>query len=811
MAWASCVRWLMGLGLCAGCMLPAAAQGLPKPVLIGYYPYWTSFQNQFSIDNIPLDRLDFLTYVYAKPNPDGSISPGNFVADLNFAQSGLRGPDTVRGNYAKLREEKIRHPGLHTLISIGGWTYSDAFPELAASPVLRQKFAAALVAFIDHYGFDGVEIDWQYPVVGGPETLHPRPDDQRNKISLLQTIRQALDEHTRQTGQRYWLSTTLGASPLQLTPPLTRSEVEAVDFAVVDAYDYYGAWEKTTGHSAALYGRDSADESNVTHVMELLKSRGVPADKLVLMIDAEANSWVGVKPANHGLYQPFTGVPYGSWDDTTTGPTGTFTMNEVLDMARHGPFTEYWDDKGHASYLYSAVRGQFVSFESPRALREKLGVLAQAGYAGIGLWEVASDARGADSLLRIGYRDFHPWRGAWLDALEAWHARPSWADGVLGGVLALLALPFLLIARRRYVTWRRDQFEADVVQQVRSNVEQLLPLLFSFEQDVQGAMTQIALAGPAAQQQRVGMGLALANANQLTQMLMPLVADAPPALDPPLINPTAAPIPVQHQPDMEFVSADSGGTAVAAVAERIAVSPLVERLTALGKLTETLSEQRSVEKMLDAVMNFLAMEQAVRAVALLQDGELQESIGNWVGDAGGETLLAGEQALGFSADRLHAWLKPDHGSDHQLAIAFNSAASDEDEAVLRHLVAQMSMIRQQLTELTRQPHVLSELYEIASRKDKLLYVRADKGYSGIYTQDSKMPLYVTLRLRTIRLYFPDDVMLQVHRSYLVNPKKVERALYKGKGLYELALGAARVPVRKQYAERLREQFGRWFE
>lgn len=47
--------------------------------------------------------------------------------------------------------------------SLGGWTLSDPFPALAASEKARANFAENCVTLIEEYGFDGIDLDWEYP------------------------------------------------------------------------------------------------------------------------------------------------------------------------------------------------------------------------------------------------------------------------------------------------------------------------------------------------------------------------------------------------------------------------------------------------------------------------------------------------------------------------------------------------------------------------------------------------------------------------------------------------------------------------
>ncbi|KAF0811695.1 Chitinase A1 [Andreprevotia sp. IGB-42] len=781
----------------AACAIAQAAKGPAAPLVIGYYPFWTIYQNQNSLAEIPFDQLTHLTYAYAQLDADGNVLPGDYVADLSFAYNGPQGAGSVRGTFAKLREIKAAHPQLKTLISIGGWSWSAHYPAVAADPTLRQHFVQSALAFIDRFGFDGVEIDWQYPVIGGGDVV-PRADDQVNKIKLLQALRGALDAHGQRSGRHYLLSTTLGVSGTQLAPPLTRDEVAAVDFAMVDAYDFQGNNAHRTAHSAPLYGRNAQDARSVAQALQLLQQRGVPTGKLVLVLDLEATSWTGVPATGNGLYQSATGMPFGSWDDTDTGPTGTFTASEVLYMKADPAFNEYWDARAHASYLYSAGRRQFVTFESPRAAQDKLVHADQAGLAGIALWQLGSDAPGAHSLLRQVYRHYHPWRGRLDLAMAYWRGRPVWVDPLLGVLATLLTLGVLLLLRWHYLRYRARQREALTVLDIRSQLWALLPLLHQLQQEFATDQAQAPQRpGYAVLPALPGIDALREQARLVERQLAPLAL--------------AGRVPI----DADWVLADEAAVSATTQQPLPPTSSLAERLEALNRLTQVLGEQRSVEKMLETVMGFLAAEARVRSVVVLQDGETQQQAGDWPPGADAQAdwagRVAGGDALQFSVDRSLAWANVDDSADQQLAIAFHAPASAEDEALLRHLLAQIALIRQHLNELTRQPHVLAELYEIASRRERLLFIRADKGYSGIYCQDGAMPLYVTLRLRTIRLYFPGEMLLQVHRSYLVNPRRVSRAEHKGRGQYELRIGKEAIPVRRQYIARLRALYPAWFD
>ncbi|WP_169307357.1 glycosyl hydrolase family 18 protein [Chitiniphilus eburneus] len=752
------------------------------PVVAGYFASWATYHRPAPFERIAFGRLTHLIYAHAAPTADGGVVAADFVADLNHAYPAENGLPAARGNYARLRQVRAQYPGLHTLISIGGWDRSKDFPTIAADPVLRLRFAEQVLAFMAQHGFDGAVIDWRYPVVGGAPDLHAGPEDAAHLLALLQTLRAAFD--AQRPARHYTLAFTLGGKQEQSQALDLPALAALADFAVVLAYDYTGTWHRTTGHNAPLRGPDGG----VATIIAALAARGVPGDRLVLGIDNQGNAWTGVPPANHGLGQPSSGALLGSWDDENSGATGLLDHDEVQTLALDPAYARHWDDTARADSLYHAGKRLFVTYESPRALREKLALADGHGYRGVALWELSGEVAGEASLLRQLHQHYYPVAGRWQSLLDAWRVRPAWADPLAGAVGALLLALLVTLGWRH---WREHRRQALVVRRQAGQVWLLLPLLRTLRD-----AALVEQVDPLRSPGWVALREQSARLEAHLAVVAPLLPRAPgPVID---VTPQCDPLPGQVA-----CPADEPPSPAPAVTE---APTLAGRLAELNTLLAALGEHKSAERMLEVMMQFLAGRSEVAGVALMQDGAPVRQAGDAPCDA--EGVLA--PGVHFSDDRRRAWLNADDGSDYQLTLAFHAPADAEDEALLCHLAQQITLVRQHLTELTRQPHVLSELYEIASRRDKLLFIRADKGYSGIHTADGGMPLYVTLRLRAIRLYFTEEVLLQVHRSYLVNPRRVVRANHVGKGQYELLVGRTAVPVRRQYLARLRELYPQWF-
>ena len=87
-----------------------------------------------------------------------------------------QGPNQLRGTFHQLQELKHLYPNLKILISFGGWGQSQGFTSAAAPDHLRDFVRSCVQTFIaGHFApgiegagiFDGIDIDWEYPVEGG--------------------------------------------------------------------------------------------------------------------------------------------------------------------------------------------------------------------------------------------------------------------------------------------------------------------------------------------------------------------------------------------------------------------------------------------------------------------------------------------------------------------------------------------------------------------------------------------------------------------------------------------------------------------
>jgi len=87
------------------------------------------------------------------------------------------------GQFKKLQDLRPKSPSTKFVIAIGGWNHGPGpFQAVVVDPAKRQKFVDTSVAFCRKYGFDGIDIDWEYQdSVGGT----PEQKVNRNDVALV--------------------------------------------------------------------------------------------------------------------------------------------------------------------------------------------------------------------------------------------------------------------------------------------------------------------------------------------------------------------------------------------------------------------------------------------------------------------------------------------------------------------------------------------------------------------------------------------------------------------------------------------------
>lgn len=381
----------------------------PGKMVVGYYPQWVADRG-YRVADIPATQLTHINYAFASVSEEGDCVLGDPAADTGRSytadesvsgQADASGPDALHGNFNQLKQLKAKYPHLKVLISVGGWTWSENFSDAALSDASRQKFAKSCIdLYLKQYKgvFDGIDVDWEYPVSGGLSS--GRPEDKHNFTLLMAELRRQLDDLGAADGTHYLLTIAApGGSSVEQR--YERSDyIQYLDWVNLMTYDLHGTWETTTNFNAPLYqpANDPGDSSlNVDAVVQDYLASGIPAEKLVLGMPFYGHGWKDVGHTDNGLYQPSSGAAKGKYD------LGSFTYRELKEEYFED-YKRYWNAEAQVPWLYSLERATFISYDDPESIAAKAGYASDKGLAGVMIWELAQGDDDMMDAIRQGFQ-----------------------------------------------------------------------------------------------------------------------------------------------------------------------------------------------------------------------------------------------------------------------------------------------------------------------------------------------------------------------------------------------------------------------
>ena len=361
------------------------------PKVIVYFTEWAVYGRNFHITNLPAAKITHVNYAFAKVDANNQVAVWDtYAATDKFYAGDCWDVGCKRGSFHQITLFKQAHPEIKFLISVGGWTGSAPFYTLAASDAGRQTFATSCANFLTQYPqFDGIDLDWERPVLGGFENLGT-PQDAQNNTLLLQAIRDAI-------GPNKLLTVADSCSPASIAALEYPAIVNIVDWINTLTYDFHGPWNNTNGFNSPLYynNNDSLVGFNVNDCIQGFLARGVPPSKLVMGQPMYGHSW-----ANANSSAPFSGANGagpGSWEN------GSLDYKDIAANYVTNPnYTRYWDDTAKVPWLYNATTKAWITYDDPQSMLIKGQYIASNHLAGVMFWEIDADNGDLLDAMRTG-------------------------------------------------------------------------------------------------------------------------------------------------------------------------------------------------------------------------------------------------------------------------------------------------------------------------------------------------------------------------------------------------------------------------
>jgi len=353
--------------------------------VLGYFVDWGVYQRNYHVKNIDTSgsaaKLTHINYAFGNVT-NGQCAIGDSYADYDRfyqADESVDGvadtwdQDALRGSFNQLRKLKQKYPHIKVLYSFGGWSWSGGFGQAAQNPA---AFAESCYRLVEDPRwadvFDGIDIDWEYPNACGETCDSSGPDAFRN---LMRALRERF-------GPDYLVTAAItadGTDGGKIDAADYAGAAQYVDWYNVMTYDYFGAFSPqgpTAPHSPLTsYPGIPTQGFYADAAVQKLKSKGVPASKLLLGIGFYGRGWAGVTQQEPG--------------GTATGPApGTHEqgIEDYKVLKTRCPAT---GTVGGTAYAFCG--DQWWSYDTPATIGGKMSYTKDQGLGGAFFWELSGD------------------------------------------------------------------------------------------------------------------------------------------------------------------------------------------------------------------------------------------------------------------------------------------------------------------------------------------------------------------------------------------------------------------------------------
>ncbi|KAF4344462.1 endochitinase 1 [Fusarium beomiforme] len=356
------------------------ARGIGKRNIL-YFTNWGTYGANFQPQNLPVTEITHVLYSFAKVNPNvGTVFSSDSYADTDRLYAGDNGGGkNVYGCVKQLYILKKKNRNLKVLLSIGGWNNSPDLATGVSTQARRKKFISSAIKLITDWGFDGIDVDWEYP---------SNSQEARNYVLILSGLRKALDQYSKDNKLNYhfMLTVATSAGPASYKIMDLKGMNPWIDAWHLMAYDYAGSWDTTTGHQANVFiskKNPLSTKLGTDNTINDYLAAGVPPNKILVGMPLYGRSFLNTA----GLGKSYSGVGGNS--------EGTYLYK---DLPQSGAKVTYNADL-IATSSYESKKRELVTYDDLKSGQAKASYINQRNLGGAFFWEASGDKVGSQSIV----------------------------------------------------------------------------------------------------------------------------------------------------------------------------------------------------------------------------------------------------------------------------------------------------------------------------------------------------------------------------------------------------------------------------